>query len=86
MTTVMNMLLVQPVMSENEVSILSLIVSSHLMAGILRHTSLGILFLWTIKFLMEHELHESPEFLGIVIQTHSCYSCNPCSTYTTRKI
>ncbi len=37
------------------------------------------------KNLIEHELPESPEFIGNVIHPHSCYLCNSCSTYITRK-
>ena len=33
------------------------------------------------KNLIEHELPESPEFIGIAIHPHSCYSCNSCSKY-----
>ena len=35
---------------------------------------------------MDHELPESPESIANAIHPHSCYLCNSCSTYTSRKI
>ena len=35
---------------------------------------------------MEHELRESPEFIGNIIHPHSCYLCNSCSTHVFRMI
>ena len=34
---------------------------------------------------MEHEYHELHESFAIAIHPHSCYLCNSCSTYITRK-